>query len=286
MGAPAAPGHGRALLAAPEVSMQSHGRAAPHPPGDDPTETSDPGSEAAPATEPPAGAVPVPAARADADRAGPRTPRRRGRPRSGVAVRAIAAATLELLSQVGYEGLSMEGVAAAAGVGKTTIYRRYRSKAELVVAMMTRLDERGIPRPRIPKDAGTRETLGAMVAATAAVISMPGVLAALNSLHAGPGVDRELVTSVRGRVFEPNIHTLHVQLAHGMSRGDVRPDAPMDAAIDALFGAMIARSMRGEAIDDAWQAQLLDAIWRGIGARESAAAGGAGARRRRSGSRT
>lgn len=55
-----------------------------------------------------------------------------GRPRSTQADQAILQATLELLGEVGYDRMSIEAIAARAGVGKTTIYRRYTSKEEIV----------------------------------------------------------------------------------------------------------------------------------------------------------
>ena len=56
-----------------------------------------------------------------------------GRPRSEEAHQAILAATLELLAEGGYSALTVEGVAARAGVGKATIYRRWASKLPLVI---------------------------------------------------------------------------------------------------------------------------------------------------------
>ena len=59
-----------------------------------------------------------------------------GRPRSAEADEAILDATLELFADAGLEGLTVEGVAARAGVGKATVYRRYPGKLELVVASL------------------------------------------------------------------------------------------------------------------------------------------------------
>src|SRR5436190_6924748 len=63
----------------------------------------------------------------------------RGRPRDPSRDEAIIDATIDVLVRDGYDRLSMEGVAAAAGVGKTTVYRRWSSKAELVIDAMATL---------------------------------------------------------------------------------------------------------------------------------------------------
>ena len=61
-----------------------------------------------------------------------------GRPRSAEVNQAILQATLDLLAEVGYQGVSIEAIAARAGVGKTTIYRRYSSKEELMAEAIER----------------------------------------------------------------------------------------------------------------------------------------------------
>ena len=62
-----------------------------------------------------------------------------GRPRSTRSHQAMLQATLELLAEVGLEATSIEAIAARAGVGKTTIYRRYRCKEELVADAIERV---------------------------------------------------------------------------------------------------------------------------------------------------
>ncbi|WP_322678580.1 TetR/AcrR family transcriptional regulator [Nostoc sp. DedQUE03] len=69
-----------------------------------------------------------------------------GRPRSIHADQAILRATLDLLAEIGYESMSIEAIASRAGVGKTTIYRRYTSKEELVADAIESLrDDLAIP---------------------------------------------------------------------------------------------------------------------------------------------
>ena len=79
-----------------------------------------------------------------------------GRPRSEEAHQAILDATLELLSEVGFSALTIEGVAARAGVGKATIYRRWASKLPLVVEAFMRIPETTWTELRRAVDLATR----------------------------------------------------------------------------------------------------------------------------------
>src|ERR1700747_1577984 len=72
---------------------------------------------------------------AEADPAG--TVRRPGRARRGQAEQAIIEATLDLFAEQGFEGVCVEAVAARAGVGKATIYRRWPNKEELLLAALS-----------------------------------------------------------------------------------------------------------------------------------------------------
>ena len=73
---------------------------------------------------------------------------------------AIASAVLEVLGRTGYAGLTMDAVAVAAGVGKATIYRRWSSKAELLLSVM---DVVGAPVPEVPDTGGLRGDLVALL---------------------------------------------------------------------------------------------------------------------------
>src|SRR5581483_3183891 len=80
---------------------------------------------------------PAPASSAGANTPAP--PARRGRPRDAAADDAILHATVDMLAEVGFDRLTIEAIAARAQIGKPSIYRRWHSKAELVVDAVTAL---------------------------------------------------------------------------------------------------------------------------------------------------
>src|SRR5260221_13849776 len=88
-----------------------------------------------------------------------RAPPRRGRPRSEQADRAIIDATLEMFAESGPDGLCIEQVAARAGVGKATIYRRWPGKEDLLLDALAALKT---PLPQ-PRGRSVREDLVAVV---------------------------------------------------------------------------------------------------------------------------
>src|SRR5271169_1750741 len=89
----------------------------------------------------------------------PETYRRPGRPRSEQAEQAIIEATLDLFAEQGFEGVCVEAVAARAGVGKATIYRRWPNKEELLLAALGSIKS---PIPEL-KGVSARDDLLAMV---------------------------------------------------------------------------------------------------------------------------
>jgi AcrR family transcriptional regulator len=106
----------------------------------------------------------------------------------------IIDATVRLLTEVGYDALSVESVAARAGVGKTTIYRRYPDKAALVAAAA---DHRGLGTPPpTPTDAPPREALLATMQWLAQQIAEQDV-GLLGALFAGMRSDPALATAMR-----------------------------------------------------------------------------------------
>jgi AcrR family transcriptional regulator len=160
-----------------------------------------------------------------------------GRPRSVRADEAIARATFEAIAEDGVEGMSIEGVAARAGVSKATIYRRYASKEALIVAIVGRLR----PPPAAPADTGSFESdFKALVggqerrARDVGTLIVPRLIAAtLNN----PGF-RELLIE---RMIEPFRARIAEILRRGIERGELRADLDVDAAVDFLHGSLVYR---------------------------------------------
>ncbi len=185
-----------------------------------------------------------------------------GRPRSVEADRAIVAATVELLAEEGYAGLSMEGVAARAGVGKTTIYRRWPCKSDLVVHSLQCVSEHDESAP----DTGrVRDDLvvfmGRMVdklRRSEAGRIMPGLLVELTR-------NPELARAFRQGFVEPRRLLVVEALRRGIDRGEVRADVDLELVVDATVAIFQHRLMvTGMAIDDDLPDRLADLLLLGI----------------------
>lgn len=166
---------------------------------------------------------------------------RRGRPRSAAAHEAILSATRSLLVEAGYGGVSMDKVAAIAGVGTQTVYRRWPSKGPLVAeAVMQAYDQTDFP---LPNTGDTVEDLRTWMRAYAEIGSSAENVALIRALAAAAAEDLSdrdtLYQQLTGRFHDAVSDRLRV----GISMGQVRGDADVEAAADALIGAPLYRML-------------------------------------------
>jgi len=155
-----------------------------------------------------------------------------GRPRSLRADRAILDATLELLASEGFDRLTVEGVATMAGVGKATIYRRWASKLDLVLAAIGELSVHPLPElttGSTRNDLVTllRHIIEALTGTIAGRI-LPGLIAETARSPALLGVLQDFWLSRRGLM-------LHV-LRRGSAQGDLPADIDHELIADLLYG--------------------------------------------------
>lgn len=187
-----------------------------------------------------------------------RVPAPRGRPRRAEADAEITAAVLELLSVGGMAELSMDAVARTAGVGKATIYRRWRSKEALVLDVIRRAAA-----PIDDPDTGSlRGDLAAYTEAFLAKVSQrrhPDVLPVLlTTAHHDPAFNTALQ-----EWLEDRHRVLATILERAIHRGELPEDIDVTTALDAIVGPLMLRSVvPGRTIDSTFLRRLVDLIAR------------------------
>jgi AcrR family transcriptional regulator len=182
-----------------------------------------------------------------------------GRPREARADRAILDATLELIAQAGVHRLRMDDVADRAGVGKAAIYRRYRSKDELVRATVAAM----VSEITIPDTGTTREDLLALMRDAVAVYRDPIRGGVMPSLIGAMREDAELARTIREDVVAARREALRGVLARGIARGDLSADLDVELALDMLGGALFYRLLvTGGPIDDRLAEGVADSVLR------------------------
>ena len=163
--------------------------------------------------------------------------RRPGRPRSERADQAIIDAALSLFAESGPEGLCIERVAARAGVGKATIYRRWPGKEDLLLAAVAAL------KAPMPELAGrsAREDLVTLLGSMCQETTDPR-RARQFALLLGEGAKYpRLMARYVETVLEPRREVIRTVLRRGIASGELRPDLDIDAALFMLIGAVVAR---------------------------------------------
>lgn len=166
----------------------------------------------------------------------PAAPRRRG----AVLERAILDAALDQLGTVGWNGLTMEGVAAGAQTGKAAVYRRWPSKEELVADAL----RSGLSTVEEPPDLGSvREDLLELCRRVReAMYSRPG-FALRAVLHECDSESAEHFQNViLEGVVQPTVRLLMEVIRRGMERGEVRSDAANAYVCDVVPAMLMYRS--------------------------------------------
>lgn len=194
-----------------------------------------------------------------------RAKQRPGRPRSARAEQAILDATLALLAEVGIEALSIEGVAARAGVGKTTIYRRWASKEELIVAAVRRIQ---VQAPIV--DTGNlREDLLAIAHAGEQGDPRAALQRVLPRFLGEAASNPALYQTYLDFTFAPRWQQLIAMIERARERGEVRADLHAPSALNLVLGGLLIGWLitdRMEPLPPDFVDRVIDTLWRGIAA--------------------
>lgn len=157
-----------------------------------------------------------------------------GRPRSIHADQAIIQATLELLAEVGYQSMSIEAIAARARVGKTTIYRRYTSKEELVADAIESLRED----LSIPNTGSFWGDIDILTKDAAKRIDSPLGRQTLALTISTASSNPQFAEVYQTKYTKLRREALSKVLERAKSRGEIDKDADIDLIIDILSGAI------------------------------------------------
>lgn len=190
---------------------------------------------------------------------------RRGRPRSDRARRAILEATRDQLAERGYERLSIQHVADAAGVGKQTVYRWWPSKRALVAECV--LEGYVLPVGEGPADTGDlREDMRTWLREVVAQYGKEPQASLLRALTAAAAESDEVAAKLLALFGEPYRSAVVSRLGAAQGAGQVRGDAPLALVAEALIGALVFRVLSRERVDPDAMLRLADALFAGIAA--------------------
>lgn len=196
------------------------------------------------------------------------TSRRPGRPRSEQAEQAIIEATLDLFAEQGFEGVCVEAVAARAGVGKATIYRRWPNKEELLLAALSSMKS---PIPDL-KGVSVRDDLVAMLTVMCADKADPRKARRYALLLGEGGKYPRLMARYKETVLEPRHEALRSVIRRGIAAGELRADTDVEIARLALTGTILAKEKSAAAeLNGDFAARVVDELLLGLasGARVS-----------------
>jgi AcrR family transcriptional regulator len=189
--------------------------------------------------------------------------RRPGRPRSEQADKAILAAALDLFAECGPDALGIEQVAARAGVGKATIYRRWPGKEDMLVDAVAAL------RSHLPQPQGrsVRADLIALLSAVCREAADPR-RARLFALLQGEGTRYpRLMTTYIETVMQPRLDLVAAVLRRGVATGELREDTDIEAAAFLFNGAVLASMYGPEPADTRYSRRVVGELLRGLAAR-------------------
>lgn len=166
-----------------------------------------------------------------------------GRPRCPLTHQNILQATRELVDEIGFANLTIEGIAARAGVGKTTIYRRWPNKSSIVldaffedISSTCSFADTGKVRQDIRRQ--LRKLVKELNGPTGCKVA---------TLMANGQFDKEMAEAFRARWIERHRNDALTLIKRGMETGEIRKEADPEVLVDALYGPIYFRLLAGHA---------------------------------------
>jgi len=178
--------------------------------------------------------------------------------RSARTEKAILDAARELLAENGVRALTVEGVAARSGVAKTTIYRRWRGKDELALAVLIDMVEKVVA----TRDLGdTRAELISFVDAAVKILGSTLMGRVMQGLISDLAANPDLARAFQEQVVAMRVAEVRRLIERGIERGDLQPDADVELAHELLFGPVYYRLLlSGAPLEKGLAERVVDAV--------------------------
>jgi len=166
----------------------------------------------------------------------------------------IAAAVLDIIREHGVRAVTIDAVTAHSGVAKTTIYRRYDDRFDLLAGVLEIL----APAPDYTARAVTKHGLAEVLRDVLGAFEERVGLADVGQVLAG---EDAFLREWREKVVTPRLDALLEYLDRGAADGAFDPDVDRSLVVDMVIGAMIVRHARSGGVPEAWAASVVETIW-------------------------
>ncbi|MEU3466183.1 TetR/AcrR family transcriptional regulator [Streptomyces sp. NPDC006733] len=192
--------------------------------------------------------------------------------RSEASRRAILTASVDLVSETGYAKLTIEAIAARAGVGKQTIYRWWPSKGAVLFDAFLLLSEDPVSGdPALPNTGDLEADLKTVLRATVGELNDPRYDAPMRALHTEIVHDPELAATYAQRLHEPMQELKRARLREAQNAGQLDPHADLDLAVELFWGPLLNRWLqRTGPVTVEYTDQLVETVLHGLRPRGSA----------------
>ena len=185
-----------------------------------------------------------------------------GRPRSEAAHAAILGAAIALVREVGYDNVTMDGIAARAGVGKATVYRRWSGKETLVAEAIEGI-MRAVP---VPDTGSTRGDLARLLRSALAMYRDPATGPLLSGFVAAMARSEVIAAAIRGGFNERWREAMRTVLRRGVARGELRRRVDLDLVTDFASAPLFYRYlMTGGPVNERLVDDAVEATMRAFG---------------------
>lgn len=158
-----------------------------------------------------------------------------GRPRSVESHQSILQATLALLAEIGFDAMSIEAIAARAGVGKTTIYRRYVSKEELVADAIENMREEVV----IPNTGNLWGDIDALIENAAQITLSPLGRQTVAMIISSASSNSQFAQIYWTKYLQPRRQAFAIVLERAKARNEIQPEIDPNLVFDMVSGVML-----------------------------------------------